>query len=360
LASNNSKKKSLRVALIASEYTICEYSIFLDRLLVGLADESIPVALICPPGFNPGTVFTGINEVINYPIFDLPLMERLNIRLLTERLSRFEPTILHCLCESRASLTRQLANRLDLPYILMVNSLQKRRIHLSISPGNCQRIIVPARSLAENMSDIHPHFTDRIRQISIGTFVTEKSRCFSDSSRLATMVITDSFTKADDFENLLNVIKRLLIDGYEFMTVIAGGGRTDRQLWKLLDALGLLKTVSIVPRLLPWRSILAAGDIFIQARPNSAFDPVLLQAMSIGIAIAGCKGGVDDLLIEDRTAVIFDPNDEMSIMRTLKRLLDRREFARQIAGNAQQYLRENHSVSKMISDTLEEYYESKG
>jgi glycosyltransferase involved in cell wall biosynthesis len=360
LASNNSKKKSLRVALIASEYTICEYSIFLDRLLVGLADESIPVALICPPGFNPGTVFTGINEVINYPIFDLPLMERLNIRLLTERLSRFEPTILHCLCESRASLTRQLANRLDLPYILMVNSLQKRRIHLSISPGNCQRIIVPARSLAENMSDIHPHFTDRIRQISIGTFVTEKSRCFSDPSRLATMVITDSFTKADDFENLLNVIKRLLIDGYEFMTVIAGGGRTDRQLWKLLDALGLLKTVSIVPRLLPWRSILAAGDIFIQARPNSAFDPVLLQAMSIGIAIAGCKGGVDDLLIEDRTAVIFDPNDEMSIMRTLKRLLDRREFARQIAGNAQQYLRENHSVSKMISDTLEEYYESKG
>jgi glycosyltransferase involved in cell wall biosynthesis len=358
LASNNGKKKSLRVALIASEHTICEYSIFLERLLVGLADESIPVALICPPGFNPGTVFTGINEVINYPIFDLPLMKRLNIRLLTERLSRFEPTILHCLCESRASLTRQLALRLDLPYVLMVNSLQKRRSHLSISPGNCQRIIVPARSLAENMSNIHPRFADRIRQINIGTFVAEKSRCFSDPSRLATMVITDSFTKADDFENLLNVIKRLLIDGYEFMAVIAGGGRTDKQLWKLLDALDILKNVSIVPRLVPWRSILAAGDIFIQARANSAFDPVLLQAMSIGTTIAGCKGGVDDLLIEDRTAVVFDPNDEMSIMRTLKRLLDRREFARQIAGNAQQYLRENHSVSKMISDTLEEYYES--
>jgi len=358
LASNNGKKKSLRVALIASEHTICEYSIFLERLLVGLADESIPVALICPPGFNPGTVFTGITEVVNYPIFDLPLIERLNIRLLNERLYKFEPTILHCLCESRASLTRQLANRLDLPYVLMVNSLQKRRIHLSISPGNCQRIIVPARSLAENMSSIHPRFADRIKQINIGTFVAENSGCFSDPSRLATMVITDPFTRTDDFENLFNVIKRLLIDGYEFMTVIAGGGRTDRQLWKLLDALDLLKTVSIVPRLLPWRSILAAGDIFIQARPNSAFDPVLLQAMSIGTAIAGCKGGVDDLLIEDRTAVIFNPNDEMSIMRTLKRLLDRRELARQIAENAQQYLRENYSVSKMISATLEEYYES--
>lgn len=360
MTSNNSKKKSLRVALIASEHTTCEYSIFLERLLVGLADESIPVALICPPGFNPGNVFTGINEVINYPIFDLPLIERLNIRLLTERLSKFEPAILHCLCESRASLTRQLAHRLDLPYMIMVNSLQKRWSHLSISPGNCQKIIVPAGSLAENMSSIHPRLADRVKQINIGTFVAEKSGCFSDPSRLATMVITDPFTITDDFENLFNVFKHLLIDGYEFMVVIAGGDRTDRQLWKLLDALGLLKTVSIVPQRLPWLSILAAGDIFIRTRPNNAFDPVLLQAMSIGTAVAGCKGGVDDLIIEDRTAVIFDPNDQMSIMRTLQGLLDRRELARQVAENAQQYLRENHSVSKMISGILEVYYESQG
>jgi glycosyltransferase involved in cell wall biosynthesis len=360
LASNNGKKKSLRVALIASEHTICEYSIFLERFLVGLADESIPVALICPPGLNPGTGFSGITEVINYPIFDLPLIGRLNIRLLTERLSKFEPAILHCLCESRASLTRQLAHRLDLPYLLMVNSLQKRWSRLSISPSYCRRIIVPARSIAENMSNIHARFADRVKQINIGTFVAEKSGCFTDLSRPATMVITDPFTRTDDFENLFNVFKHLLIDGYEFMTVIAGGDRTDRQLWKLLDALGLLKTISIVPRRLPWCSILAAGDIFIRTRPDYSFDPVLLQAMSIGTAVAGCKGGVDDLIIEDRTAVIFDPKDEMSIMRTLQRLLDRRELARQFAENAQQYLRENHSVSKMISDTLEIYYESQG
>ncbi len=360
MTSDNGKNKSLHVALIASEHTICEYSIFLERLLVGLADESIPVVLICPPGFNPGTVFTGITEVINYPIFDLPLMERLNIRLLTERLSKFEPAILHCLCESRALLTRQLAQRLDIPYVLMVNSLQKRWGHLSISPSHCQRIIVPARSIAENMSAIHPRLAERIKQINIGTFVAENSGCFSDPSRLATMVITDPFTRADDFENIFNVFKHLLIDGYEFLTVIAGGSKTDRQLWKLLDALDLLKTVSIVPRLLPWRSILAAGDIFIQTRLNFAFDPVLLQAMSIGTVVAGCKGGVDDLLIEDQTAVIFDPKDEMSIMRTLQQLLDRRELARKVAENAQQYLRENHSVSKMISDTLEVYYEAQG
>ena len=360
MTSENGKKKSLRVALIASGHTICEYSIFLERLLIGLADESIPVALICPPGFNPGTVFTGVAEVINHPVFDLPLLGHLNTRLLTERLSKFEPTILHCLCESEASLTRQLAHRLDLPYVLMVNSLQKRWSHLSISSKNCKKIIVPAQSIAANMASVHPHFAEMIEQINIGTFTAEDSGCFSEASRLAIMMMTDPLDKADDFENLLSVIRRLMIDGYEFMIVIVGGGRAEKQLWKLLSALGLLQIVSIVPRHMPWRSVLAAGDIFIQPKPNYAFDPVLLEAMSIGVAVAGCTGGVDDLLIEDRTAVVFDPNDEISIMRTLQRLLDRREFARQIAGNAQQYLKENHSVSKMISATLRIYYESQG
>jgi glycosyltransferase involved in cell wall biosynthesis len=358
LASNNDKKKSLRVTLIASENTVCEYSMFLEHLLVGLADKSIPVALICPPGFNPGTVFTGITEIINYPIFDLPLMELLNIRLLSERLAKFEPTILHCLCESRASLTKQLAHRLDLPYVLMVNSVQKRWSHFSISSTYCRRIIVPSKSIDENISSIHHRFSDRIKQINIGTFVAVNSSCFSDPNRLATMIVTDPFTKTDDFENLFNVFKHLLIDGYEFMVLIAEGGKSDRHLWKLMHALDILRTVIIIPRRLSWRSILAAGDVLIRTRPNYAFDPVLLQAMSIGAVVAGCKGGVDDLLIEDKTAVIFDPNDEMSIMRSLQQLLDRRELARHIAENAQQYLRENFSVSKMISATLEVYYES--
>ncbi|GAI01811.1 unnamed protein product, partial [marine sediment metagenome] len=53
--------------------------------------------------------------------------------------------------------------------------------------------------------------------------------------------------------------------------------------------------------------------------------------MSVGSAVAGCKGGVDDLIIEEETAVVFDPNDEISIRSSLQRLFDSRELARQIA-----------------------------
>ncbi len=80
--------------------------------------------------------------------------------------------------------------------------------------------------------------------------------------------------------------------------------------------------------------------------------------MSVGSAVAACKGGVDDLIIEGQTAVVFDPNDELSIVGVLQRLLDRRDFARKTAKAAQQYLKDNHTVSKMISATLQTYHEA--
>ena len=367
LTSQAPKKKPLRPALIVSEHTVSEYSIFLEHLLVGFADESIPVALVCPSPCDAGSVFTGAAEVISHPVLELPLMKHLNRRLLVEQLARFEPTVLHCLCESRASLTKHLARQLGLPYVLAVNSFQKRWKHfvcqrrmyrLSISPSHCAKIIVPAKSIAANIAEVYPRFARRIEQINIGTFVAEGSVCFSESSRLASLVTAYPLDNVGDFENLFNAVRHLASDGYEFMMVVIGGGRAERQLRKLLTALDLLQIVTIVPRLKPWRPVLAAGDIFIQPQPSAAFNPLLLEAMSVGAAVAACKGGVDDLIIEDQTAVVFDPNDELSIVGALQRLFDRREFARQIAKKAQEYLRENHTVSKMISATLQTYCEA--
>jgi len=224
--------------------------------------------------------------------------------------------------------------------------------------SHCAKIIVPAKSIAANIAEVYPRFAERIEQINIGTFVGESSGCFCEPSRLPSMVIAHPLDNVDEFENMFGAVKHLVIDGYDFMLVLIGGGRAERQIRRLLAALGLLPVVTIVPRLRPWRSVLAAGDVFIRSVASPAFNPLLLEAMSVGLAVAGCKGGVDDLVIEDQTAVVFDPSDEHSIMRSLQRLLDRREMARQIAEGAQQYLRENHTVSNMVSSTLRTYREA--
>lgn len=358
MAVEKNTKQSLRLALIASERTVSEYSIFLEHLLVGLADESIPVALVRPQDYDTDSLFTGAAEVISHPVFELPLTGHLNRRLLVERLAKFKPTVLHCLCESKALLTKRLARQLDLPYVLMVNSLAKQLVRFSVSSRHCAKIITPAKSIAADIAEAYPRLAERIEQINIGTFVAEGNVCFSEPSHPATIVMAHPLDNADDFENLFNAVRHLMIDGYEFMMIVSGGGRAEGQLRKLLAALGLLQTVTIVPRLRPWRSVLATGDIFIQPQPSSTFNTLLLEAMSVGSAVAACQGGVDDLIIEGQTAVIFDPNDELSIVGVLQRLLDRRDFARKTAKAAQEYLRQNHTVSKMISATLQTYHQA--
>jgi len=351
-------KKSFRLALIASEQTVSEYSIFLEHLLVGLADESIPVALVRPLAPDADSVFTGAAKVITHPVFEVPLTGHLNRRLLIERLAKFKPTILHCLCESKALLTKRLTRRLGLPYVLTVNSLPKSLLQFSISSRRCAKIITPAKSIAADIVGAYPRFADRVEQINVGTFVAKGNECFSGPSGLATIVMAHPLDNADNFENLFRALRHLMLDGYEFMMVVTGGGQAEGQLRKLLTALGLSQTVTIVPRLRPWRSVLATGDIFIQPQPASAFNPLLLEVMSIGSAVAACQGGVDDLIIAEQTAVVFDPNDELSIVGTLQRLLDGHDFARKIAKSAQEHLRQNHTVSKMISDTLQTYHEA--
>jgi glycosyltransferase involved in cell wall biosynthesis len=350
-----------RLALIASKRTLFEYSTFLGHLLVGLADESIPVALVCPPGCAVDSVISGTTEVIRYPVLELPFTEHINRKILVKQLAEFQPAVLHCLCESNASLTMHLSEQLGLPYVLTVNSLRKRWDRLLISQQWCAGIIVPAKSIVESVAKTHPHLADRIRQINIGTFVQERINCFSDPSRLASIVVAPAdggLDNVDDFENLFNAVKDLMVDRYEFMMAVVGEGKAEMQLRKLLAALGLSQIVTIVPRLKPWHCVFAAGDIFIQPQPTSAFNPLLVEAMSVGAAVAACRGGVDDLIIENQTAVVFNPDDEISIKNTLQALFDKREFARKIAQGAQNYLRENYTASKMISATLQTYYDA--
>ncbi|MBN2312321.1 MAG: glycosyltransferase [Sedimentisphaerales bacterium] len=360
MAPDHAKEKLPRVALIASERMVYEYSTLLPHLLKGLAEETIPVGLVCPPKRDCDSVVTTAAEIIGHPIFNIPLMGPVNTWLLTERLIRFKPTVLHCLCESQAQITRRLAHRLDIPYVLTVNSLQKRWSSLAISQTYCTKIIVPTPTVAENVNRMQSRFADRIEQINVGAVPMDTVTCFSEPSKTATLMTAHRFDHVDEYENLFSVIRHLLLDGYEFMMVVVGIGRDDSSLWRLLTALGLLHIVTLVPGGMPWRSLLAAGDIFIRPRPRYDFDPQLLEAMSAGAAVAACKGGVDDLIIEDQTAAVFNPDDETSILRTLRRLLDRRELTRQMAETAQNYVRHNHSMSKMISSMIQVYRTAHG
>ncbi len=142
------------------------------------------------------------------------------------------------------------------------------------------------------------------------------------------------------------------------MVAIMGTGPAEHHVRKLLVSLDLSDIVTIVPVLDPWRSVVVAGDIFVQPQPLRTFSVFLLEAMAVGTAVAACRGGVDDLIIPNETAVVFEPDSEPSIRQALRQLLDEHDFARRLATTAQEHIRAHYSVNAMVSATLKTYLEA--
>jgi glycosyltransferase involved in cell wall biosynthesis len=159
-------------------------------------------------------------------------------------------------------------------------------------------------------------------------------------------------------DNVLHVLHRLVVENYRFMTAVISEDYAERHIRTLLGKLGLSRVVTLVPALAGIDPAIAAADIFVVPRPSSCFNMALLSAMSAGCCAAACKGGVDDLIIDGSTAVVFNPDDQLSIYGALKRLLDAPDYARQIAAQAQTFLRQNHHVSTMVTSTLQLYREA--
>lgn len=344
-----------RVALLISNNTLYEYSLFLKHLLVALADQSIPTAVLCPANCNAEQIAVPAVEIIHYSSQKIPFVHRRNLNMLTTNLSKFRPTVLHCLCEAKAPLARHLAKQLDLPYILTINSLSEYLPKLRISRNRLKALIVPARTIADDIAEAYPNLAEKTRLIRYGTFTKDNITCFDDPNTLPSIVLSNPINNSADFENFLNAAARLLGEYYEFMVVVTGKGPAESALRKCIRKKSLDQNVILVPGLESWNDAIAAADIYFQPITQRTFNPFMLEAMGTGTTIAACFGGVDDLIIKNETAVVFNPDDELDIYNTLKKLLDSRETARKLAENARQYAHENHSVSRMIEQLLQTY-----
>ncbi len=346
--------KPPRIVLLASHRTVWEYPLYLKYLLIGLADEAIPVTLVCPPGCDVGPIVPPAVEVIVHPYIDIPVLRPYNRRVLLAKIKKFDPDIVHCLGEASSGLARWLTRQLGIPYILNINSLSLRWPHITLSVNRCARIIVPAKTIAEDFAENQKKFADRIQQINIGTFVDPSPACFADPKHLPGILAVHPLHNTADFDPFLDALRRLAIEGYKFVVGLVGAGRDEKRIRKKLGKMGLLNIVTIVPYL-QGLFFSPAGDIFVAPRPLRCFNALMLAAMCRGSVVAAPKGGVDDLIIENKTAFVFDPDDQLSIYNCLKRILDTREEARQIAAAAQQHLRQNYHVSDMVASTLSLY-----
>jgi glycosyltransferase involved in cell wall biosynthesis len=293
--------------------------------------------------------------VLPHPAVDLPGLDRFGIKALVAQLQKFRPTVLHGLCEQQHGLVNRLAVRLDVPFIQTVNSLPTRWSDVVAGPRRCALLAAPTKTIRRRTAQICPWGPERVVQLPPGTVAEDAIVCMSEAAQLPGIVVAPGFNRVSDVARLFVAAKALLGEGHTFMVVVVGLGRGEPRLRRFLAQRGLTQAVTLLPMLTPWRSVLAAGDIFVQPQPAARFSGYLLEAMGLGMAVAACMGQVDDLIIPNQTAAVFEPGDDESIRRTLARLLEQRDVARRLARTAQEHVRARYSAEAMVSAALAHY-----
>ncbi len=348
-------KEVVRPAILVDSRSLTEYSASLQHFLVGLADECHSAAVVCPPHPAMTSVICPRAESITYPLIRLPMFWRQNRTVLLERLERFKPTVLHSFGAGRARMARRLSVELGLPYLVTFNRPGRPFSMWRVRAADCAAFVASSRAIAGYLKKAYPRHSLRIRHINLGAYVEDECACFAPSHGIPSFIVAQRLESAREFDPLLNAVRHLVLDGNDLVLAVIGAGPAEARLHARIRSLGLSQVVSVVPEIQPLRAIFAGGDIFIQPRAHSELNSRLLEAMSVGLAVAACDDSIDDMLVADQTAVFFDSRDELSVYECLGGLLADPQKARSIARAGQEYLRRHHTVSRMTSALIQTY-----
>jgi len=348
---------AVRPALLIDRQTYRNYAVYLRRILVGLAGTAHASAVVCPGDIDVSAVICPTVEQIEYPALRLGIFRSANRRVLLERLLRFKPTVIHAFYPGQTELADFLSVALQTPFVVTVHG-QPTGWRLSRQHQNMQnaaKIIAPSESMAGRIAAAWPSLRDRIELVAIGSYVEDECACFSKKSGPASLIAVEPLDDIRLFEPLLGAVRHLILDGCELMLVLMGTGKAERAIRRQIRLMGLANAVTIVPPMRPLRTVLSGADVFLHLKDRGLFNVQLLEAMGVGLAVAGAADPTTGLLTEGQTAMLWDAADELSIYGCLKRLLGQPDAARRLAMNGQTLLQRQCGVSCMIDRTLEVY-----
>jgi glycosyltransferase involved in cell wall biosynthesis len=354
----SSLETTVRPVFLVDRSVFLSYSAYIRRILVGLAGTAHASALVCPACTDSQAILCPSVERIEHPALRLPIFWSQNRKILIDRLLRLKPTILHTFSPGQVHLARQLSKQLQLPYVVTCHKNSLRRPCFQKSLRHAARLIAPSKPIADHLAEKFPDLQTRIERIHIGSFVEDQCSCFSHGGSVASLIAVHPLNSLKLFVPFLNAVRHLVLDGFEVMVAIMGTGKAEKAIRFHIRKLGLTSIVTVVPPIRPMRSVLSGADIYAHLSDSGTFDDQLLEAMAVGLAVAGSPETTSGLLHDGQTAVFWDPQDELNIYGCLKNMLGQREKSRRLAQNAQTHLRQHNSVSRMVDKLMSTYIEA--
>lgn len=131
--------------------------------------------------------------------------------------------------------------------------------------------------------------------------------------------------------------------------LLVGDGPQRSDLRQLATSLGIEHAVHFAGHQTDVLPYLRAADIFVLPSRAEGMSNSLLEAMAVGLpAVVSRIGGNTDLVAENRTGYLADPNDPADLARAILLLLRDPELRRRMGQTAREFVRARYSLQAIV------------
>ncbi len=182
-----------------------------------------------------------------------------------------------------------------------------------------------------------------------------------NKSRITNIVTVGRLDWAKNHVQLLEAFEKLIHHDSDLHLTIVGGGSQEKALRQKISQLGLSKKVNITgfASKLQVKQHLHQSNLFVFPSFYEGWGMAVVEAAAAGVPVVmsnvGCAG---ELIVHDKTGVVFEGNSSEGIYQALFQALKRPQKLFDMAVAAQSKLKNNYQKETLITNFLECLHET--
>jgi len=243
---------------------------------------------------------------------------------------------------------------LKLSYEGLSNECQ-RRITIRFFYPKANRILVNAKQMGRQLSDIYKMTTEKI-EVIYNPVDIKKITCTSREEchhrwfheDIPVIIAAGRLVRQKGFDYLLNAFS-IVSKGLSCRLMIVGKGKEEKKLMKLVEQLKINEKVDFPGFQKNPYKYLARSKIFVLSSLYEGFPNVLLEALALGVSSIAtrCPTGPDEIITDGVNGLLVPPADEKALADAIRRLLQDEDLRKKL-GEAGRKRAEDFEVSKIV------------
>jgi glycosyltransferase involved in cell wall biosynthesis len=343
------------------------------HLVVGMIDSALKLTVVAPPGLE--DAFFGPVRVVPFVEPSWLLARRAYARLFSQIESQPPDAAFLFGAISRAH--RDVHRVFRCPIVRVVSSTEEVRDLSTAGVGSTAAVVALSLSLQDAVTRAVMTPAGRVHLIRPGLHVPATEPASSDEAAEApappdagiregdemspevepppvtpppqTVLVRSPVMTAGGAVTVFEATRQILGDAPNVMIFVVGAGEEETRLRRECDRLGIRDRVIFAAAAESERIDPAGFDLFIQPDAEDEIGMTVLHAMGHGVAVLAPGAGNHDCLIDQKTALFYDPTSPKSLAARMKRLLEDREFATTLGAAGREHVQQYHQVSGMAT-----------